>query len=83
MRITSFFLQLCTLIYLRDLIIKTRNYYDERTTSLSDYSIIVYNLPQKQGNRKKMVNFLSSGFDRSYVPTQITLISEYNTYYDE
>ena len=27
-RITSFILQLGTLIYLRDLIIKTRNYYD-------------------------------------------------------
>ena len=53
-RVTSFFIQLSCLIYLRDLVIKTRNYYDERTTSLSDYSIMVENLPPKEGNKKRI-----------------------------
>jgi len=37
------------LLYMRDTIKKTNDYYDERTTSLSDYSIIINNLPHSIG----------------------------------
>ena len=59
-RVSSFFMQLFSLIYIRDLIIKTRNYYDERTTSLSDHSIFVENLPNKSGNKRKLLAFLEN-----------------------
>ena len=39
-RVLSFVVQMGVLLYIRDLISKTRNYYDERTCSLSDYSIL-------------------------------------------
>ena len=74
-RLSSFFMQLFTLVYIRDLVIKTRNYYDERTTSLSDYSIIVENLPQKSGNKGKILTFLENNLGKYHKPTQITLIS--------
>ena len=74
-RLSSFFMQLFTLVYIRDLVIKTRNYYDERTTSLSDYSIIVENLPQKSGNKGKILTFLKNSLGKEHKPTQITLIS--------
>ena len=74
-RLSSFFMQLFTLVYIRDLFIKTRNYYDERTTSLSDYSIIVENLPQKSGNKRKILTFLENSLTKEHKPTQITLIS--------
>jgi hypothetical protein len=46
------------LLYIRDLITKTRNYYDERTCSLSDYSVMVTNLPRKKNTRKNLETFL-------------------------
>jgi hypothetical protein len=45
LRWCSFLVQLMGLIYVRDTINKTRNYYDERTTLLSDYSVILHNIP--------------------------------------
>lgn len=57
-RIFSFVVHIGVLLYIRDLITKTRNYYDERTCSLSDYSIIVTNLPQKIGMRAKLTKLL-------------------------
>jgi hypothetical protein len=47
MRVASFFIHMAALIYIRDNIRKTIEYYDEKTTSLSDYSIIIKNLPLK------------------------------------
>ena len=72
-------MQLGSLLYIRDLITKTRNYYDERTTSLSDYSLILHNLPKRKGTRKNLIKFLSQKFDQ--VPTQVTFLPEYEVYY--
>jgi hypothetical protein len=49
MRIVCFIAHILALIYIRDAIRKTYEYYDEKTTSLSDYSIIIKNLPMKSG----------------------------------
>lgn len=41
---------------------KTLEYYDERTTSLSDYSLIVKNLPMKDGIQKGIKDFINKHF---------------------
>jgi hypothetical protein len=35
------------LLYMRDKIRKTNEYYDERSTNYSDFSLLVQNLPNK------------------------------------
>lgn len=64
MRIFSFIVHLGVLAYIRDLITKTRNYYDERTCSLSDYSIIVTNVPERKGTRRKLMSLLQKYMDK-------------------
>jgi hypothetical protein len=80
-RIFSFVVQLGILLYVRDLITKTRNYYDERTCSLSDYSIIITNLPEKKGMRASLTNFLQSSLPKSYKAYQVTFLPEYEQFY--
>lgn len=57
-RVFAFVLHLAVLLYIRDLMAKTRSYYDERTCSLSDYSILLKNLPPKKGTKAKLMNLL-------------------------
>jgi hypothetical protein len=40
-------IHLLGLLYTRDTINKTRNYYDERTTLISDYAVILHNIPRE------------------------------------
>ena len=80
-RVFSFVVHLGVLLYIRDLISKTRNYYDERTCSLSDYSIIVTNLPQKVGMRAKLKKLLENSMGKSYKTHQITFLPEYEDFY--
>ena len=49
LRVASFVIQLLFLIYMRDKIIKLNSYYDERSASLSNYSLIMKNMPKKHG----------------------------------
>ena len=39
------------------MIVKTNGYYDERTTSLSDYSLIINNIPKQLGVEAKIRKF--------------------------
>jgi hypothetical protein len=80
-RVFSFVVQLGVLLYIRDLISKTRNYYDERTCSLSDYSIIVTNIPERPGMRARLTSFLSNGLSKPYSPHQVTFLPEYEDFY--
>jgi hypothetical protein len=73
-RIFSFIIQLSMLLYIRDLITKTSSYYDERSCSLSNYSIIVKNLPEAKGTRRNLINFLENYFEKPYKIYQITLL---------
>lgn len=50
------------LMYMRNRIIKLEAYYDERNTSLSDYSIIVKGLPKITGVQTSLRNFLKQAF---------------------
>lgn len=36
----------CLLIYIRDKLTKMRDYFDERKTSPSDYTVLVENIPK-------------------------------------
>ena len=62
MRIMSFILQLLALVYIRDNILKTMEYYNERTTSLSDFSVVIRNLPLKEGIQKNIKDFINIHF---------------------
>ena len=44
---------------MRDKIIKLESYYDERTTSISDYSVIVKGIPPQKGIQAKLRKFLN------------------------
>ena len=76
-RVFAFALHLVVLLYIRDLMAKTRSYYDERTCSLSDYSILLKNLPQKKGTRAKLGNLLSNGLGKSYKVHEFTFLPGY------
>jgi len=78
-RVLSFLVQLGILIYIRDLIIKTRNYYDERTCSLSDYSLMIRDLPKRKGTRANLVKFLNECFNKT--PYHVTFLPEYEAFY--
>ncbi len=80
-RVFSFVVQLGVLLYIRDLISKTRNYYDERTCSLSDYSILVTNIPERPGMRARLTHFLTTALPKPYTPHQITFLPEYQDFY--
>ena len=58
MRISTWILQLIYLIYARNNLRKTAHYYDERTTSLSDYSILIKNLRPQKKIREKLQKVL-------------------------
>ena len=58
LRFCAFLMQMVALAYMRDVIRKTNEYYDERTTSLSDYSVLLCNLPKKEGMKNRLRQFL-------------------------
>jgi methionine synthase I (cobalamin-dependent) len=51
-KFTSFIAQLLLLIYFRDQQNKLASYIDERTTTMSDYSIRISNIPQGETDNK-------------------------------
>ena len=64
------------LIYIRDNIRKTIEYYDEKTTSLSDYSFFMKNLPLKEGIQKDIRNFIENNFKADWQKLEDTYHSE-------
>lgn len=63
-RICSFVAQMLALIYIRDKIRKTNSYYDERNTSLGDYSVIMKEIPPCIGVQAKIRNLFSTYFKK-------------------
>lgn len=80
-RIFSFIIQLAMLAYIRDLITKTRDYYDERTCSLSDYSVLVTNIPSQRGTKARLEAFLAEAFDKPYKAYDITFLPNYEEFF--
>jgi hypothetical protein len=60
LRVSSFVIQLLGLIYIRDTIYKTLQYYEERNTLISDFAVIFMNLPQEIGSIGKIRSFLEA-----------------------
>jgi hypothetical protein len=80
-RCFSFVIQLMMLVYIRDIITKTKNYYNERTVSLSEFSIIATGLPKKSGTRRNLEKFLEKCFDFPHKAYAITFLPEYEEFY--
>jgi len=59
-------IHLVALIGIRNNLLKEEQYYDERTCSLSDYSIIVSNLPQTHGVKKMVIKLFEKEFNKTY-----------------
>ena len=59
LRISSFCVHLIVLIYIRNRLIKLEGYYNERKTNLSNFAIIVKNLPQEFGVQGRLTNFFT------------------------
>jgi hypothetical protein len=60
LRIGSFIIHVLTLLYIKDKISKTWEYYDEMESDLSDYAVMVKNIPEgMSGIRERLKNFLT------------------------
>lgn len=62
---------------MRDHITKLEAYYDERNTSLSDYSVILKNIPKQKNIQLKLKQFFQKAFKNPHQIQQLTLIPEY------
>lgn len=61
LRISTFFIIMFTLMFIRDTIYKTEQYYDERRCSLGDYSVIIEHLPAIDGIQSCIRKFFAEG----------------------
>lgn len=60
LRVGSFIIHVLALLYIKDKIIKTWEYYDEMESDLSDYAVIVKNIPEGLTNvRQRLSNFIT------------------------
>ncbi len=62
-RFSSFMIHLLLLIYMRDKLVKLKEYFDERITSPSDYTLLMVKIPEKKIDlRSTILNLLSTDF---------------------
>lgn len=66
LRISTFAIIMFTLLFIRDNIYKTEQYYDERKCSLSDYSLLISKVPNIDGVQAKIRNFFKEAMDEPY-----------------
>lgn len=81
LRVGSFLLQLCALIYIRDKLTKANAYYDERSTSLSDFSVILKDIPTVTGIQAKIRTLLSTFFSKEYKIEELVVIGHMSEFY--
>lgn len=62
------------LVYIRDKILKLHEYYDERRCSLSDFSIILKNIPPHVNPQKNIKNFFFEEFESPHEIKQLVLM---------
>ena len=62
--IASFFFHILALIGIRKMLTKEEQYFDERTCSLSDYSVIVRNIPNVYGSGGIVRNLFREEFGK-------------------
>lgn len=68
MRVCSFAIQLVMLFVIRNKLIKTLKYYEERESSLSDYSLEIKGMPSVEKIRQKLYRLFEEYFS---VPVKI------------
>jgi hypothetical protein len=73
LRIGSFIIHVLALLYIKDKIIKTWAYYDEMESDLSDYAVIIKNIPDGMTNiKERLSNFIEKEIvDESGKPFEI------------
>jgi len=59
LRVSTFIIIMFTLLFIRDTIYKTEQYYDERRCSLGDYSLILSKLPNVDGIQSSIRRFFN------------------------
>lgn len=64
MRIVGFAIHLIALIGIRNMLSKEGKYYDERTCSLSDYSVLVSNIPKIYNTGKSIRKLFKEMFGK-------------------
>lgn len=74
MRITDWAVQFFFLVYTRNKILKRGEYYDEKTTTLSDFSILIKHLQPQEHIQAKLKLFFHTFFSKPYEIQQITLL---------
>jgi hypothetical protein len=82
-RVTSFAVQLLMLLYIRDILMKTKQYYDERDISPSDFSILVENLPKGKGVAALLKRLLQDKliFRKQFKVESVVYISQLDKYF--
>lgn len=59
-RVAGFVIHLILLIYIRDKLIKLKEYFDERTASPSDYSMMIEDIPPSQDPNRNIRALVAS-----------------------
>lgn len=72
-RLAYFLLTILYFIYMRDTLRKLIDYYDERCTTFSDYSILLKHLPKKINTKASIYSLLSQ-----YDVVQVVLIGSFD-----
>jgi hypothetical protein len=57
------------------MISKTRKYYNERSTMISHYSVMLANLPQEAGADKRIREFMRTALGTEYKVEDLILIN--------
>ena len=74
LRVSTFIIIMVTLLFIRDTIYKTEQYYDERMCSLSDYSLLISKLPQTEGTQSMIRKFFKEGMEEEFHIQEIILM---------
>ena len=75
-RIISWIVQLAYLIYMRHEIMKTAEYYDERSTTPSDYSIMIKFSEPQINLKSKLSTLFKELFNQPYQIQEFTFIPD-------
>lgn len=76
LRFSSFLVQLLGLVYIRDTLRKTNNYYHESFTSLPNYSVLLSDIPRQTGLLRKLRGFLQEDDHAEFRIEELILLSE-------
>lgn len=80
-RVASFIIQMLALVYIRDKLTKANSYYDEITTSMSDYSVILKDVPAVIGVQAKIRKMFAQFFSEPYKIEELVVIGHLKEFY--